>query len=52
LVAKQVHAGAPMNPSTPILPEKRFPSDDEGMEQHADLTRLCRGGTIPLALLA
>ena len=52
LGTKEVHARAPVYLSAPVMPEERLPSDDEGMEEHADLTRLCCGAAIPLALLA
>jgi hypothetical protein len=52
LGTKEVHARAPVYPSAPVMPEERLPSYDEGMEEHADLTRLCCGVAIPLALLA
>jgi hypothetical protein len=44
-------AGAPMNPATPVLPEKWFLSNDERMEKHTDLARFARFAAIPLALL-
>jgi len=52
LVAKQVDTRVPMKPAAPIVPEKRFASDAERMQQHADLARLCRCIPIPLALFA
>jgi hypothetical protein len=52
LGTKELHARAPMNPSTPVIPEERLTPDDEGMQEHADLARLCGGVAIPLALLA
>jgi hypothetical protein len=51
LVLKQLDAGAPMNPSTPVFPEDGFSSDNEGMQEHTDLVRLFGGAPIPLALL-
>ena len=51
LVAKQVDAGAPMTPATPVLPEKRFLSGDERMEKYTDLARFVRFAAIPLTLL-
>jgi len=52
LGTKEVDTRVPMTPSTPILPEERFISDNERMEEHANLARLCCGDAIPLALLA
>jgi len=52
LVAQELDAGPPMNPSTPVTPEDRSRTDHHWMQQHAHLTRLCRCPTIPLALLA
>ncbi len=52
LGTKELDTRMPMNPSTPVLPEERLTSDDEGMEEHADLARHSSGGAIPLALLA
>ena len=52
LVAKQLEAGTPMNPATPVMPEERSRTDDHWMQQHAHLARLCRRPAIPLALLA
>lgn len=51
-VPKEVDAGPPMIPTTPVLPEEQSRTDDHWMQQHADLTRLWRGSAIPLALLA
>jgi hypothetical protein len=52
LVAKQLDAGTPMNPSTPVTPEERLISDDERMQEHAHLARLGSGAAIPLTLFA
>jgi hypothetical protein len=52
LVTEQLDAGPPVYPSAPILPEQRSRTNDEGMQEDADLTRLCSGVAIPLALLA
>jgi hypothetical protein len=52
LVTQQVHVRPPMNLSTPVMPEKRFTPDNEGMQQDTDLARLYRRPPIPLALLA
>lgn len=52
LMAKQMHAGAPMNPSTPITPKKRRRADHKWMQQDAHLARSARIAPIPLALLA
>jgi hypothetical protein len=52
LVTQQLHARPPMNPSTPVMPEKRLTPDNEGMQEHTDLTRLFGGAALPLALLA
>lgn len=50
LMPKELNTCAPMDPSTPIMPEERLTPHDEGMQQHADLARLCRGTSIPLTL--
>ena len=51
LQAKQLEAGTPMNPATPVMPEERSRTDDHWMQQHAHLARLCRRPAIPLARL-
>lgn len=52
LVAHELQAGPPMLSAAPILPKQRRGTNDEGMHEHADLARFCRGVTIPLTLLA
>ncbi len=52
LVRQQVDARPSMVTTTPIPPEYRSRADDQWMEQHADLARLCCGVAIPLTLLA
>jgi hypothetical protein len=42
LMAKKRDADPSMIPPAPVLPEERSRPDDHGMQQHADLTRLCR----------
>jgi hypothetical protein len=51
LVSHESHAGASMDPATPILPEERPMSNHERMEQPTSLARLFGGVPIPLALL-
>ena len=38
--------------AAPITPEQRSGAHREGMQQHTDLTRLCRLCAVPLTLLA
>ena len=52
LGTNEVDTGTSMLSSAPVLPEKRFPSDSERMQEPAFLARLFGGVTIPLALLA
>ncbi len=52
LVSQELHAGAPVNSSTPVLPEDRPLSDHERMQQHTDLARLRGSIALPLTLLA
>jgi hypothetical protein len=51
LVTKEMNAGPPMIPATPVLPEERSRADDYWMQQYTDLPRLCCCPAIPLALL-
>lgn len=52
LVAEELEASTPMNPSTPVTPEDRSRTDRHWVQQHAHLTRFGRRPNIPLALLA
>jgi hypothetical protein len=52
LVPDKLHTGAPVLSAAPISPEQRCWTNDERMEQHADLARLFGGAALPLALLA
>jgi hypothetical protein len=46
----QLHTGAPVLSATPISPEQRCGTNDEGMQEHTDLAWLFGGVPIPLAL--
>jgi hypothetical protein len=52
LVTEQLYAGAPVHAPAPILPEQRGGTNNEGMQEYTDLTRLPGGAALPLALLA
>ena len=52
LVAKEMDAGMPMNPATPVIPSDGFTPDHERMKQHADLARFGCGAALPLTLVA
>jgi hypothetical protein len=52
LVAEELHACPPMNPSAPVMPEKRLTPHSERVQENAHLARLCGLAAIPLALLA
>ena len=52
LATQQLHAGAPMRSTTPILPEQRCRVHRERMQQQTDPTRLCRLSSVPLTLFA
>ena len=52
LVSHELHAGASMRSPAPIVPEQGSRTHLERMQQHTDLTRLCRRTAIPLTLLA
>ena len=52
LMTKELYAGSPVDPTTPILPEQRKRTDNQRMQEHAHLARLLGGGAIPLTLLA
>lgn len=52
LVKKQVDAGTPMNPSTPVTPVEGSGTDGHWMQQDTHLARLFGRTAIPLALLA
>lgn len=51
LVTEQMHAGAPIHPPAPIVPEQRGRANNKRMQKDTDLTRLFGGAPIPLALL-
>ncbi len=52
LVPDKLHTGATVLSAAPIPPQHRCGTDDERMQEHADLARFLRGTTLPLALLA
>jgi hypothetical protein len=52
LLAHQLDARPSVLPPTPVAPEQRIRTDDEGMQQHADLTRLGGSAAVPLTLFA
>ena len=52
LVSHELHTGASVRSSTPVAPEQRGRSDDEGMQKHTHLARLSGRAAIPLTLLA
>jgi hypothetical protein len=52
LMAQQVHARSPMQPSTPIVPQERSRAHCEGVQQDTHLAWFPGGAALPLALLA
>jgi hypothetical protein len=52
LMAHQLDAGPPVDPTTPVPPEKRRIPNGQGMQQDADLARLLGDAALPLTLLA
>jgi hypothetical protein len=50
LLPKERHTCASMKSPTPITPEERSRTDDEGMQEHTHLARLCCGAALPLTL--
>ena len=52
LVAQELHACPPMNPSAPIMPEERLTPRRERVQENAHLARFARGVPIPLTLLS
>lgn len=50
LLSKQMHAHSSMKSPTPITPEERSRTDDEGMQEHTHLARLGGGAALPLTL--
>lgn len=51
LVSHELHTGAPMFSSAPIVPEERSRTNGKRMQQHADVARFLGRAAIPLALL-
>ncbi len=52
LVAHQLDACTSVGATTPVIPSNGLRSDNQWMQQHAHLARLCSGAALPLALLA
>ena len=52
LMAQQLYTHTSVVPTAPVSPEQGRRTDDERMQEHADLARLRISAAIPLALLA
>jgi len=49
-LSKQMHAHSSRKSPTPITPEERSRTDDEGMQEHTHLARRSLGAALPLTL--